>query len=220
MEADPTRMRELLGGLGEVDLVGINDSGDGAPLEVMIRSRKARPVCGACGGSVWSKGYRTVVLVDLPAFGRPVRLRWRKRRWMCPSSDCALRSFIEQDPGIGAVRALLTSRAARWVTVQVGRRGRSVVGYVGGELSAYQVRRCCLSRTPPGGRSLPSSHFDGGRDRAEGAPRPSGDPNQPRSGRTIRWVRVAVVGPDPATWTGTTSRTCSNRQICSVSASQ
>ena len=119
-------MCELLVGLGDVDLVGINDSGEGAPLGVVIRSRKARPFCESCGGSVWSKGYRSAVLVDLPAFGRSVRLRWRKRRWTCPSSDCALRSFIEQDPGIGAVRALLTSRAARWETVGVGRLGRPV----------------------------------------------------------------------------------------------
>ena len=126
MEADPTRMCEKLVGLGDVDLVGINDSGEGAPLEVVIRSRKPRPSCEACGGPVWSKGERTVVLVDLPAFGRPVRLRWRKRRWTCPNPDCALRSFIEQDPTIGPQRALLTSRAARWVTVQVGGRGRPV----------------------------------------------------------------------------------------------
>ena len=59
MEADPARMCEKLVGLGEVDLVGINDSGEGAPLGVVIGSRKARPVCVACGGSVWSKGYRT-----------------------------------------------------------------------------------------------------------------------------------------------------------------
>ena len=45
---------------------------------MVIGSRKARPLCVACGGSVWSKGYRSVVLVDLPAFGRPVRLGWRK----------------------------------------------------------------------------------------------------------------------------------------------
>ena len=120
MEADPTRMCEKLVGLGEVDLVGINDSGEGAPLGVVIGSRKPRPSCEACGGPVWSKGERTVVLVDLPAFGRPVRLRWRKRRWTCPNPDCALRSFIEQDPTIGPQRALLTSRAARWVTIGVG----------------------------------------------------------------------------------------------------
>ena len=122
----PARMCEKLVGLGEVDLVGINDPGEGAPLGVVIGSRKARPVCVACGGSVWSKGYRSVVLVDLPAFGRPVRLRWRKRRWTCPNPDCEIRSFIEQDPTIGPQRALLTSRAARWVTVQVGGRGRPV----------------------------------------------------------------------------------------------
>ena len=53
MEADPTRMCELLVGLGEVDLVGINDSGEEAPLEVVIRSRKAgrcvRAVAALCG---------------------------------------------------------------------------------------------------------------------------------------------------------------------------
>ena len=55
MEADPTRMCEKLVGLGEVDLVGINDPGEEAPLEVVIRSRKPRPLCESCGGSVWSK---------------------------------------------------------------------------------------------------------------------------------------------------------------------
>ena len=126
METDPTRMSEKLVGLGDVELVGIDDLGEGEPLVVVIRSRMARPTCEACGGRVWSKGYRTALLVDLPAFGRPVRLRWRKRRWTCPNPECAIRSFIEQDPTIGPQRALLTSRAARWVTVQVGRSGRSV----------------------------------------------------------------------------------------------
>ena len=109
MECDPARMCELLVGLGEVDVVGINDAGEGAPLVVVIRSRKPRPVCGACGGSVWSKGERSVVLVDLPAFGRPVRLRWRKRRWACPNSECGVGSFVEQDPAIAPERGLLTS---------------------------------------------------------------------------------------------------------------
>jgi len=126
VEADPTRMCELLVGLGEVDLVGIDDGGEGAPLVVVIRSRRPRPMCEGCGGGVWSKGERSVVLVDLAAFGRPVRLRWRKRRWTCPSPECAVSSFIEQDAGIAPVRGLLTSRAARWATVQVGQLGRSV----------------------------------------------------------------------------------------------
>ena len=126
-------MCELLVGLGEVDLVGIDESGEGAPLEVVVRSCKARPTCEGCGGSVWFKGYWTVVLVALPAFGRLVRLRWRKRRWTCPNPGCGLRSFVEQDPTIGPQRALLTSRAARWVTIGVGRRGRPI-GEVAAEL--------------------------------------------------------------------------------------
>ena len=71
-------------GLGDVDLVGVDDRGEDEPLVVVIRSRRPLPVCGGFGARVWSEGYRTMVLVDLAAFGRPVRLRWRKRRWVCP----------------------------------------------------------------------------------------------------------------------------------------
>ena len=79
--------------------MGIDYTGEG-PLGVVARSRRARPVCEGCGGPVWSKGERTVVLVDLPAFGRPVRLGWRKRRWVCPDESCGVGSFVEQDPQI------------------------------------------------------------------------------------------------------------------------
>ena len=54
MEADGRRMCELLVGLGEVDLVGMEEL-DGGRLEVMIRSRGPRPVCEGCGGRVWSR---------------------------------------------------------------------------------------------------------------------------------------------------------------------
>lgn len=70
---------------------------------------------------MWSKGERTVVLVDLPAFGRPVRLVWHKRRWRCPEAGCGVGSFTEQAPRIAPERALLSARAARWATRQAGR---------------------------------------------------------------------------------------------------
>ena len=82
MEADPTRVCELLVGLGDVEVLGVDD-GDGAPLGVHIRRRVPRPDCEACGGPLWSDGDREVELVDLPAFGRAVRLIWHKRRWRC-----------------------------------------------------------------------------------------------------------------------------------------
>ena len=44
MEADPTRMCELLVGLGEVDLVGINDLGRGCTVGGGDRVPQAPPV--------------------------------------------------------------------------------------------------------------------------------------------------------------------------------
>ena len=107
-----------------MDLVGIEDADEW--LRVVIRSRAARPVCEACGGVLWSKGERPVGLVHLPVFGRPVRLRWQKRRWPCPDQRCVVGSFIEQYPQIPPERALLTSRAAPWAVTQLGRLGRTI----------------------------------------------------------------------------------------------
>ena len=73
MEVDPTRVCELLLGLGDVEVLGVDDD-VGAPLRVHIRRQTSRPVCEVCGGPLWSDGERAVELVDLPAFGRPARL--------------------------------------------------------------------------------------------------------------------------------------------------
>lgn len=65
----------------------------------------------------------TVELTDLPCFGTPAVLVWRKVRWGCVRG-CG--SFTEHAPGIAAPRLRITDRAGRWATVQVGRHGRSV----------------------------------------------------------------------------------------------
>ena len=72
------------------------------------------------------KDRSAVELVDLPLFGRPTRLVWHKRRWVCPDGDCAMGSWTEEDDRIASPRQVLTSRAARWATAQVGRCARSV----------------------------------------------------------------------------------------------
>ena len=74
MEVDPTRVCELLVGLGDVEVLGVEDEAC-VPLRVHIRRRAPRPDCARCGGPLWSNGERPVELVDLPAFGRPVRLQ-------------------------------------------------------------------------------------------------------------------------------------------------
>ena len=86
---NPTRVCEVLVGLGDVEVLGVDDE-PAAPLGVRIRTRR-RPPCGGCGGAVWSKGTSPVRLVDLPAFGRPVRLIWHKWRWRCPAARGATR---------------------------------------------------------------------------------------------------------------------------------
>ena len=120
---DVSRVDEVWVGLGEVDVLGWEEAGGVLRVVVCLRGR---PVCGGCGGGVRVKERREVELVDLPVFGMPVRLVWRKRRWECPSSECEVSSFTEQAAWIAPVRGRLTSRAGRWATVQVGRRGRTV----------------------------------------------------------------------------------------------
>ena len=59
MEYDPTRMCEMLVGLGDVEVLGIEDK-EGAPLRVRIRRRVPRPPCG---------GVRRAVVVRRGATG-------------------------------------------------------------------------------------------------------------------------------------------------------
>ncbi|WP_407643931.1 transposase family protein [Enemella dayhoffiae] len=55
-----------------------------------------------------------VEIIDAPWAGRPVRIRWRKRRWICLEDVCAVVSFVEQNPQVCAPRGLLSTRAIRW----------------------------------------------------------------------------------------------------------
>ena len=125
METDPTRMCELLVGLPEVIVFGVVDR-SGHPLEVHIEQAGDRPGCLGCGARPLVKDRDVVELVDLPCFGRQVRLMWRKVRWSCPDPDCPMTTWTWADPHIAAARQAITDRAGRWVTSQVGRLGRPV----------------------------------------------------------------------------------------------
>jgi transposase len=61
-----------------------------------------------------------VPLADLPVFGWPVELVWRKRRWRCPEPGCPVGSWTEDRPDIALARAAMTSRAGQWATREVG----------------------------------------------------------------------------------------------------
>jgi len=125
VDVDPTRMCEVLVGVPAVVVLGVEDDSVG-PLRVYIETRDPRPSCSGCAGVLVVKDRPSVELVDLPCFGRPARLAWRKRRWSCRAPACAVGSWTEEMPAIGAPRLVMTDRAGRWVTMQVGRHGRTV----------------------------------------------------------------------------------------------
>ena len=126
METDPTVMCELLVGLGEVNVLGVDDVDPDEPIRIHVETRQQRPGCGRCGTAAVVKDRPVVVLVDLPVFGRPARLVWRKHRWGCPDNTCPTGTWTGQEPQIAAARLALTDRAGRWVTFQVGKHGRTV----------------------------------------------------------------------------------------------
>ena len=85
------RVCEVLVGLGDVNVLGVEDLED-RPLRIHIETRIERPVCLQCDGQLWIKDRPMVELVDLACVGRPTRLVWRKRRWRCPNQECNVRS--------------------------------------------------------------------------------------------------------------------------------
>ena len=118
---------DVLVGLDGLHVTGVDRDGNGRLL-ITVESAPTMMRCPACGVLALGHGRDEVELVDAPAFGRPVRLRWRKRRWVCPDVDCPVGSFTEQDEAIAAPRAKLTVRACRWAIEQIRREHASVNG--------------------------------------------------------------------------------------------
>jgi len=125
LETDPTRMCALVVGLPEVTVLGVDDR-PGEPLVVHVEQAGGRPWCHSCGGLSRVKDRAEVVFADLPCFGRPARLCWHKVRLACPDRDCERGSWTWEDSRIAAPRQVMTDRAGRWATWQVGRLGRTV----------------------------------------------------------------------------------------------
>jgi len=94
----------------------------------VIESEPAVAGCRSCGVLAYSHGRRDVVLVDVPCFGRPVRLVWRKRTWRCGEPRCTVGSWTERHEDLAQPRALLTTRACWWAIGQIRREHASVAG--------------------------------------------------------------------------------------------
>ncbi len=84
---------------------------------------ETRDTVVGCGVRAVGHGRSEVQVRDLPVGGRPVRLVWRKRRWLCRDPDCPTQSFTEQSE---LIEGCLTRRAAREICRLVGEEGQSV----------------------------------------------------------------------------------------------
>jgi transposase len=113
-------------------LVGLKDvrvlryQRHGPDVELMIEQVLEEVRCPTCGLRAQVKERPVVRYVDLPVYGTPMHLGWKKHRMRCPDARCSQKSWTVADHRIAAKNCLLTTRAAKWATVQVG-TGRTVL---------------------------------------------------------------------------------------------
>ena len=120
----PIEILEALVGLKDVRVLRYERAGP--HVELMVEQMPDEVRCPTCDGRAHVKERPVVRYVDLPVYGVPMRLAWKKHRMRCPNTRCPQKSWTLADHRIAAKSCLLTTRAAKWATVQVG-TGRTVL---------------------------------------------------------------------------------------------
>jgi transposase len=120
---NPTEILQALVGLK--DVVVVHYERRGSHVELMIEQVPGEVECPSCHRRAEVKDRPVVHYVDLPVYGTPMSLAWKKHRMRCPDPACAKKSWTLEDHRIAAKNCRLTTRAAKWATVQVG-TGRTV----------------------------------------------------------------------------------------------
>ncbi|MFF2780567.1 ISL3 family transposase [Streptomyces sp. NPDC058052] len=131
----------LLPSIADVSVLSLDVSHEAIRLDLCSTAAGAAcPDCGSESSRVHSSYLRFPA--DVPSGGRLVLLRLRVRRFFCPDSSCARRTFAEQLPG-------LTRRHSRWTE-----RLRSTLAAVGLALAGRAGARTArvfgvpISRSP------------------------------------------------------------------------
>lgn len=108
---------DLRVGLPGVHVLDVRCAGE--HLEVTVESEPGPVGCPDCGVVGIGHGRVQVRLVDIPSFGRPVTICWRKRRFRCPGAACDRATFVEKVAGLAAPRHATTCRVVDWVIEQL-----------------------------------------------------------------------------------------------------
>jgi transposase len=127
----PSEILEALVGLK--DVVVLRYERRGPDVELMVEQTPGEVRCPTCHRVAQVKERPVVHYVDLPVYGTPMSLAWKKHRMRCVDPACPKKSWMLEDHRIAAKNCLLTTRAAKWATVQVG--GGRTVSEVAAELA-------------------------------------------------------------------------------------
>jgi len=127
----PIEILEALVGLKDVRV--LHYARNGPDVELMIEQIVGEVRCPRCQRRAQVKERPVVHYADLPVYGTPMSLAWKKHRMRCVDPRCATKSWVLDDHRIAAMGCRLTTRAAKWATVQVG--GGRTVSEVAAELS-------------------------------------------------------------------------------------
>ena len=116
----------LLLDLDGVVVESVQRLADGTRLVGVLTAAEWVGICPDCGQrSTRSKGWVATSPRDVQVGpDRPI-LRWRKRKWLCPSAVCKRTVFTEAVPGVPA-RARVTPRAKAMMATEVLDKDRSV----------------------------------------------------------------------------------------------
>jgi transposase len=120
---DATGVAEVMLGLPGFRVVEAREHD--AELVLVIETAPVPVGCPECGVLATAHDRMAVEYRDLPAFGRPVRLVWRKRRFRCAETACAACTWTEVS-SLLSTRCLLTMRAGIECCRQVGLNARPV----------------------------------------------------------------------------------------------
>jgi transposase len=121
---EPSEILEALVGLKDIRVLRYERNGPN--VELMIEQVLGEVRCPSCARVAQVKERPVVRYVDLPVYGVPMRLAPKLHRMRCCDARCPVKSWTVSDHRIAAKNCLLTTRAAKWATVQVG-TGRTVL---------------------------------------------------------------------------------------------